>query len=244
MDNNNTEDPRRRVLIQALAAGLFSATVPAQQALAAWSLFGSKPKRLPPDRSIYRLRGTATINGDPATMDSIVRPGDTVETGESSEMIFVVGGHSMIIRSKSRLEIEQEKRDDNFIISGLRLLAGKLLSVSRDSRIRVSTLTAPIGIRGTGWSAETDPEQTYFCNCYGATDVAANSDPNIKERVVSEHHDRPLYILKDAPDGQLIRNAPFINHTDQELMLIEALVGREPPFVFPGDDYSGPRRDY
>jgi len=57
-------------------------------------------------------------------------------------------------------------------------------------------------------------------------------------------HDRPLYILGQGPAGRTIRDAPFINHTDQELMLIEALVGRTPPFVFPKDDYTGPRRDY
>jgi hypothetical protein len=27
-------------------------------------------------------------------------------------------------------------------------------------------------------------------------------------------------------------------------MLVETLVGRQPPFVFPKSDYSGPRRSY
>ena len=27
-------------------------------------------------------------------------------------------------------------------------------------------------------------------------------------------------------------------------LLIAALVGRSPPFIFPNDDYSSPRRDY
>jgi len=27
-------------------------------------------------------------------------------------------------------------------------------------------------------------------------------------------------------------------------MLVETLVGRKPPFIFPKDDYGGPRRDY
>jgi hypothetical protein len=58
------------------------------------------------------------------------------------------------------------------------------------------------------------------------------------------HHDKPLYILANQPKGQNIRAAGFINHTDQELMLIEALVGRTPPFVFPKSDYTGPRRNY
>jgi len=62
--------------------------------------------------------------------------------------------------------------------------------------------------------------------------------------VASKHHDEPVYILAAPKDGKTIRNAPFINHTDQELMLIEALVGRSPPFVFPSEDYAGPRKDY
>ena len=110
--------------------------------------------------------------------------------------------------------------------------------------MQVTTSTATIGIRGTGWYAESDPEQTYFCTCYGRTEVAANSDPKNKETIVTKHHDRPVYILAKPTSGRVIRNAPFINHTDQELMLIETLVGRTPPFVFPKGDYSGPRRNY
>ena len=36
--------------------------------------------------------------------------------------------------------------------------------------------------------------------------------------------------------------APFINHTDVELALIEALVGRTPPFSLFDEDYGGARR--
>jgi hypothetical protein len=238
------EDPRRRLLVQALTVGLVAAGVPAGNALAQRAL-GTRPTKLPPGQSIYRIRGTATVNNAPATLETVVRPGDTVETGKNSEIIFVVDGHSMIVRSESRLEIESGKKEaSSAIIAGLRLLTGKLLLVSRRSQLRVTTSTATIGIRGTGWYAESDPERTYFCTCYGASDVAAINDPASKELVVATHHDRPLYILARAPAGKSIRSAPFINHTDQELSLIEALVGRTPPFVFPKDDYSGPRRDY
>jgi hypothetical protein len=124
------------------------------------------------------------------------------------------------------------------------LATGKLLSVSRNSPMRVSTSTATIGIRGTGFYVESDPEQSYFCTCYGATDVQATNDPLSRETVAATRHDRPLYIVKDAAPGKNIRNAPFLNHTDQELSLIETLVGRTTPFVFTKDTYSGPRRGY
>lgn len=239
------DDPRRRLLIQALTASLFSAL--ASGGAAAQGLFGSRPTRLPPNQSIYRLVGTAKINNSEANLQTQVRAGDTVETGPDSELVFVVGGNSMILRSDTRLVITappERTETSSLLIAGLRLLTGKILSVSRKQPMRLDTAVATIGIRGTGFYAESDPAQTYFCTCYGVTEVAASADPQSRETIVAKHHDRPVYIVADGGTGQNIRNAPFINHTDQELALIETLVGRQPPFVFGKDDYTGPRRDY
>jgi hypothetical protein len=239
------DDPRRRLLIQALTASLFSAL--GSSAATAQGIFGSRPTRLPPQQSIYRLVGSAQVNERDANMQTQIRPGDTVQTGKDSELVFVVGGNSMILRSDSRLVLtgpERRTETSSFFITALRLLTGKILSVSRNQRMRVDTAVATIGIRGTGFYAESDPQQTYFCTCYGVTEVASNSDPDSKETIQAKHHDRPVYVVADGGRGQNIRNAPFINHTDQELALIETLVGRTPPFVFPKDDYTGPRRSY
>lgn len=239
---DETEDPRRRLLIQALAAGVFSAGMPSAQAQ---SFFGGTPEKLPPGRSIYRLTGDVTVNDKPATIQTLIKPGDTVRTGKDSEVIFVVNDQSMIVRASSILAIEKPPSAlASLVVSGFRLLTGKLLSVSRGRSYRVNTQIATIGIRGTGFYVESDPEQTYFCTCYGATDIAAVDDPESQETVVATHHDRPLYITKGGQKGNNIRNAPFINHTDMELSLIETLVGRTPPFVFQGSQYQSPRRRY
>lgn len=253
------DDPRRRVLIQALAAGLFAAGFPGSNALA-FSLFGDRPHKLPPGQSIYRITGEASVNGKEATMGTQIKPGDTVQTGKNSELIFAVGTHAMILRSDSHLVLEagqqspapaqkpeEKSADDNpftMVINGLRMLTGKLLTVSRHSPMQVKTVTATIGIRGTGFYLEADSDLTYFCTCYGVTDVVASADPESTTTVVSYHHNRPLYITQGESQGKNIRNAPFINHTDQELTLIEALVGRTTPFLFPNDIYNAPRRDY
>jgi FecR-like protein len=220
--------------------GLFSSVLPAP-VLA--QVFGSRPERLPSGQSIYRLSGAVTVNGAPATLQTPIRPGDTIATGPDSEIVFVVGEHSMILRSNSRLGLAPAP-EASLLLSGLRLLTGALLSVSRKSQIRVETSTATIGVRGTGWYAESDPDLTYFCTCYGVADIAKRDDPASSQTVAATHHDRPLYIVSDAQAGQGVRDAPFINHTDQELMLIETLVGRTAPFVFPGQEYDRPRRDY
>jgi hypothetical protein len=239
----DTDDPRRRLLIQALALGLFSLGLPGGRALAV-DIFGRRPSKLPAGQSVYRISGTATVNGKPATLQTRIGPADTVETGKGAELVFAVGESAFILRESSRVTLES-KQKESALITGLRLVTGKLLSVFPKGRpLQAATLTSTIGIRGTGFYMETDPEQTYFCTCYGVTDVAASNDPQSKTTVTSYQHDRPLYILAKAPPGQSIREAPFINHTDQELQLIEALVGRVPPFVYPKEDYRAPRRDY
>jgi len=207
-------------------------------------VLGEKPEKLPPERSIFRLSGQVSVNGTPATLKTRIGGNDTIETGKGSEVVFVSGVSAFILRESSRMSLGQQTTN-NVVTNALRLITGKVLAVfGPNNPQRISTVTATIGIRGTGVYAETDPEQTYFCTCYGITDIGANSDPNSRKTVTSKHHDEPLYILAKPKDGKTIRKAPFINHTDQELMLIETLVGRTPPFVFPSEDYGGPRKDY
>lgn len=238
------DDPRRRLLIQALAAGAFTSALPGANTWAA-SLFGDRPAKLPPGQSIYRISGEAMVNDKAATLETRVNPGDKVQTAKDSELVFVVNTNAMILRGSTTVIIEAEEKSPTvFTLTGLRMLAGKLLSVSRNTPMRIRTVSATVGIRGTGFYVESDPEQTYFCTCYGAADIQSNTDPQSRESVVALHHDRPLYIVNNAGGGKSIRNAPFINHTDQELALIETLVGRTPPFVFSNESYSGPRRSY
>lgn len=234
------DDPRRRMLVQALALGLLCGG--GTLVTRAQGPLGSRPSRLPEGRSVYRVRGDVTVNGAPANARTRIQAGDTVKTGGGSELIFALGGSAMIVRSRTTLTIEGG--DGSLLARGLRVLTGALLSVSRSQPIQVKTSTASIGIRGTGFYVESEPDKTYFCTCYGRTDIVSSADPESRAFVEASHHDRPVYILAGEPRGRNIRNAPFINHTDQELALIEALVGRSPPFVFPKESYGGPRRDY
>jgi len=112
----------------------------------------------------------------------------------------------------------------------LRLLTGALLSVFGKTEHQFNTPTATIGIRGTGLYVESDPELSYVCTCYGTTDISSVDDPSSSESIISSRHDEPRYIVADADSGKHIRKARFKNHTNLELAIIEALVGRELPF--------------
>jgi hypothetical protein len=239
---DKVDDPRRRWLIQALGAGYFS-TLPMAQVLA--QVLGSRPEKLPEGRSIYRVQGRVLVDGKEANLQTPVTPTSTIETPANGEIVYVQNQNSYVQRGNSRVVLERAERPEGGFAAGLRIVTGALLSVfPRGSPMTLKTKTATVGIRGTGVYLEADEEQTYFCTCYGVADVSANEDPQSKDTVAASHHDRPLYILAKEPKGRNIRKAPFINHTDQELMLVETRVGRKPPFIFPKDDYGGPRRDY
>lgn len=228
---DNTEDPRRAFLLKALAAGLLGWTGPS------WAqVFGRQPYRLPPAESIYELTGPVTLNGKPADRRARVGPGDRVETGAGGRVTFVVGTDAYLLRERSVLQVAAATA------GVMRLVTGALLSVfGRGDEKRLRVPTATIGIRGTGLYLEADPEQGYVCNCYGDMVIASADEPSVSERVVTRHHDAPRYVLAS---GRRIRPAPFINHSDLELMLIETLVGRVTPFPLFDEEYGGARRRY
>ena len=227
------EDPRRAFLLKALAVGVFTAgSVPGARA----QLFGRRPEKLREGQSIFEATGPITVNGQAASAATRIATGDRIETGAGAQLIFVVGADAFILREKGNLEIG----GSGFVVNTLRLTTGALLSVfGRGAPKRVGTLTSFIGVRGTGLYVESNPERSYVCNCYGEIEIAVADDPSVTERIESKHHDAPRYVVKAA---RRIVPAPFINHTDVELALIEALVGRKPPFALFDEDYGGARR--
>lgn len=241
---NTINDHQRRRLLQALAGGALTATgVGAAKGAERSPLLGRRPSRLPAGQSVYSLRGEVTVDGVGANRSTLIRPGSVVETGDTSRIIFVVDRDAFYLRSNSRLEIEEVSDSTGAATRALRLLGGKLLSVFGSPRHRITTPMMTLGIRGTGVYLESEADFDYVCTCYGETDIRALNDKQSREQIKTTHHDAPRYVLAEGEPGQLIKPAPFKNHTDQELALIEALVGRTPPFSIPGD-YSGPARPY
>ncbi len=224
-------DPGRRRLLLAVLGGCVLGANPAAAALAAELLGG---------RSIYHLKGDVRINGVLAQPASTITGGDLVETGAASEIIFRVESDAFILRPSSRLQLSPPPGDP-LLVQGLRLLTGGLLSVFAHRPHRIGTYTSTIGIRGTGVYCEVEPDRDYVCTCYGVTELAAIGDARSRATVDAGYHDS-RYILREAPAGQRIRKASFMQHTDEELKLVESLVGREPAFRGAGGAYRRPRR--
>ncbi|MBT8136390.1 MAG: FecR domain-containing protein [Gammaproteobacteria bacterium] len=233
---------RRAFMDQALRSGAW--TLAAASGLLTPLMAAAKKARvLPPGRSIYDMRGEVLVDGEPATMETLITATSVIVTGSDSFIEFKVGKDAHHVRENSRLELS----GSGMVEDAMRVVAGKVLAVfgrrKRKESYTIQTTTAVIGIRGTGIYIEADPDVSYICTCYGTVDLVARADENVKERLKTKHHDAPKYVYSDTYGGKLIEPAPFKDHTDQELMLLEEIVGRTPPFSSLLDPYSTPRRD-
>lgn len=176
-----------------------------------------------PSPGLQRIAGRVEVNGRAAREGMPVRPGDTVTTGPASEAIYVVGQDAYLQREGSTVSLFGDP-----VQSGLRVAAGKLLAVFGKGDKQIATPTATIGIRGTGCYLEAAPDLVYFCLCYGQAEITPLKEPTRSARIETRHHDRPLYLHADGSD--MMAPASVINHSDAELVLLESLVGRVPPF--------------
>lgn len=179
-------------------------------------------------RGVHSVAGEVRVNGVPVTLATQIRPGDSVVTGPNGDVVFVVGRDAFMLRAESRIELEGTA--GAALLAGLRIVTGRILSVFASGEPkRMQTDTATMGIRGTGIYVEAERDKTYVCTCYGSVDIVSRDDPAERETVTTTHHDQPRYVLaKGAP--QMLMDAPIVNHSDVELILIESLVGRTPPF--------------
>jgi len=177
------------------------------------------------EKGVYRLRGDVHVNGANAQQGGELRPGDTVRTQQNAEIVFVSQRDAFLVRQNSEVSL---------VANGLRVVTGAVLSVFvSNERKEIRTATAVIGIRGTGVYVEAEPGRTYACTCYGTAVLTPIAQPAAAETVTTRHHEQPRYIMA-AGAPQMLMQAPVINHTDAELILLESLVGRQPPFIGQG----------
>ena len=143
--------------------------------------------------------------------------GERIVTGGDGRLVIVVGRDAMIVRRNSTLDV---------VANGFRLVTGAVLTVFSPGRSRqLTTPTATIGIRGTAVYLEAERGRTYVCTCYGEAELGSAFDPAARETVRTKRHDQPRYLMaKSLP--QMLMQAPVANHTDEELRMLEGLLGR------------------
>ncbi|CUW37605.1 conserved exported protein of unknown function [Magnetospirillum sp. XM-1] len=205
--------PSRRRLLTGMAA------------LAAFGSLRPASAMTPKGGSLRRSDGAVLINGKPAQTGGAIAAGDTVAAGPGSQAVFTLGDDAFLLRADGAVTVSdgpEGRRID--------LESGRLLSVFGPKVITLKTPHANVGIRGTAAYLEARPAATDICVCYGHAMLSPDAAPDKAEEVRTRHHDAPRRIFGPGRQPAI---EPFMvtNHTDEELVMLEALVGRVPPFV-------------
>ena len=202
---------RRQFLISAVALPL--AGIIPLQALAASSV-------------IHELQGSVTLNNKALMRTSSIKNGDEIIVSKDGKLVFSIGADSFLVRGGSTLQVYAE--ESSVLVSALRLVNGAMLGVygKRKSTTRIYTATATIGIRGTAVYVAVTPDRLYTCTCYGHTDLIVGLD---SADVIATHHNAHV-VTTGKNGGSQMKAFEVIDHNDDELRMLEALVGRKPLF--------------
>jgi len=170
---------------------------------------------------IRRLQGDVRFNGKPLQVGDALSAPLEVVTGDRAFAAFNVGRNAYLVRGNSRMTISGPAETG----VAVDVAVGRMLAVFEKGKAQVSTPTAVAGIRGTGIYVEAEAERSYVCLCYGSAELSSTQNTALSESLQTTRHDAPRYISRSG-----IVPAPVKNHSDDELFLLESLVGRTPPF--------------
>ncbi|MCW8952636.1 MAG: hypothetical protein OQK23_09550 [Rhodospirillales bacterium] len=229
----------RRSLLRALFAVGFGSLISPVSSLGAFAM------SVTPRQGAQTIEGNVFVNGKPAKFGTTLGDGDTVTTGAKGKAIFVAGRDVFLIRESSEIRFDHLASSDNatpgneeksLAVRAFTVVAGAALAVFGPGEKRIDTRLVTIGIRGSGAYIETGQGRDYFCLCYGTAQLVSKHQPEATASINTTHHESPFWI-RETSNGNAFEKAPVINHTDAELIGLEHLVFRRPPFADdPGAD--------
>ncbi len=171
------------------------------------------------DQNIY-FEGDVKVNGKPITKTSKITSGDIVQTSKNSKIKFNIGKDAFIAKGKSKFTLKKTNTQ-----KVLEVIDGGVVAVfNGDGKHSIETKNMTAGIRGTGTYTLVKDNKTYFCTCYGETELKSKSTH--KSLALKTHHHKMVWVTKDS-----IKNAMTMEgHSDSDLYEAEHFVNSSPDF--------------
>jgi len=163
--------------------------------------------------------GDTFVNGKKLTLNTTIKYGDSIETKRGASFRFNIGKEAFLVNEKTKFSLNKE--DGTNVID---LVSGSIMGTFSKGKHALKTPNMTAGIRGTVVFALVKENKSYFCTCYGATDVKAHQlDEDI--HLEATHHTM-VWITPEKVN----RGAKMEFHTDDEIRALDKMVGRTPKF--------------
>ena len=150
----------------------------------------------------------------------------------AEQTLFTIGKDAFLADANFEAETEL---DDSGVLRKLRVLSGQTLAVLQPRTNRQTALLMPnstASIRGTGFYVNVDvaAPHDYICCCYGHITFQDSSTGAPQELKNSYHNATAITETGDFVTPEMAY--PF-GHYDDELVLLESTVGRQPHWALP-----------
>lgn len=159
--------------------------------------------------------------------------GTTVQTGVRSKLKLLLPG-DIALEIQPESEFKLVRKTPTSPDWGAHLQRGGILSVVRNpakrpSHFYVRTRSAAMGVRGTMFYVRSrEKEYDFFCACNGSVTLQRPTDAQ-PAVITSHHHDAPKVVHVESGKIEAAQNVhASIEHTDEELAALQALLGPMP----------------
>ena len=163
--------------------------------------------------------GDTFVNGKKLTHNTTIKYGDNIETKKGASFRFNIGKEAFLVNEETKFSLKKE--DNTNIID---LVSGSIMGTFSKGKHKVKTPNMTAGIRGTVVFAMVKENKSYFCTCYGKTDVHAEHI-NQETTLEATHHNM-VWIT----DTKIKPATKMEAHTDEQIRVLDKMVGRTPKF--------------
>lgn len=175
--------------------------------------------------AVSSMSGIVLLNGQPVKLQTQVKNGDTIETGDKSFCIIRINSKSVIRLGKNTFFIYRISDTENTF----ELRKGWLSGLTRKKFVKsesynISTPTGTAAVRGTSYCIVAEsPESSYFCVCNGTVTVKGETEETVK----AAHHEARRFIRSADGTVKSEKNAPMLYHTDDDIEKLAEAVGEK-----------------
>jgi hypothetical protein len=175
------------------------------------------------DGKIDFIIGSVTLNGRPAVNGDMVKLGDIIDTGDSSNCKIIIAEKNLLSIGKKTRVIYKIKQSDSALELPWGWLGGLIRNRKAIGDLKVIMPTVTASIRGTVFCIVAEgPDKTYTCACNGHIHFKPSGD-GTEELISASHHSANYYTRKNGSIA--IEKAGLKYHTDESTEQMAKIIG-------------------
>ena len=173
---------------------------------------------------VQAFSGQLQLNKKLAILGQEVKASDEIYVGAGSKATIFFNGDVYHLRENTTFVLPNESGANTRLVGGAVLAA---FTPGNPKKIRIGDKTV-LSIRGTGIYAESGPEKSEFCLCYGSANLSSKKS-YLDIDTESKYH-KDFTIMADGLIRPTAWHERRMTHSSRQNIELEKIAGRSSPF--------------